>query len=141
MFKQIDEIPKSRYEKFNTVRRSIDADIRDAEAQGILKFEFVGDYNFKTLHQTAREEADKLNRQAYMDYRRAKLAEDPELKNVKFDYWDKTIARKYKVSSIKDGEIRRVFCEIVPDALNTSWEAAYETYLAKKALKQMGGMK
>ena len=55
MIKPIDEIPKNINEQRKIYRKQISDDIQEAIDKGILKFEFVGNYNFKTLAQMARE--------------------------------------------------------------------------------------
>jgi len=125
-FRPIDEIPKPPAELAKTIRRRIRDDIAEAEKQGVYKFEFVGDYNFKTLAQTAREEADRLNRDAIVKHKREKEAENPANKDVNYNVYDKSLPKKYTITSIKtekDG-IRRVFCEIHPENIGKGWEMA-----------------
>lgn len=122
MIKPIDEIPKNITEKRRSYRESICADIREAIDKGIYKFEFVGDYNFKTLAQVAGEEARSV---AFSIV--GKWSKDNPQYKERYRYWipgSWAVNREMqliKVSSIK-GETpgqRRVFCEIKPDMDST----------------------
>ena len=115
MIKAIDEIPKNVNEQRRSYRQRICDDIQEAIDKGIYKFEFVGDYNFKTLAQIAGEEARnmawKIVRQWSVD--------NPQYKE-RYKYWlpgGWQVNREMqliKVSSVKGEtpEKRRVFCEI-----------------------------
>lgn len=115
MIKAIDEIPKNVNEQRRSYRQRICDDIQEAIDKGIYKFEFVGDYNFKTLAQMAGEEARnvawKIVRQWSVD--------NPQYKE-RYKFWipgswqvNKEM-QLIKVSSVKGEtpEKRRVFCEI-----------------------------
>ena len=65
--KPIDEIPLNIQDKRKSQRENIRADILEAIKNGISKFEFDGDYNWKYLAQYAREEADMIWRKKYRD--------------------------------------------------------------------------
>ena len=117
MIKPIDEIPMNLAERRKCYRDSIRADIQEAIEKGIYKFEFVGEYNFKTLSGAAGEEARNIS---YKIIR--KWSDDhPEYKE-RYKYWlpQSWEAKKLeliKVSSVKGEtpEKRRVFCEIKRD--------------------------
>lgn len=118
MIKPIDEIPKNITEKRRSYREGICADIREAIDKGIYKFEFVGDYNFKTLAQIAGEEARNVAFSIVCKWSK----DNPQYKE-RYRYWipgSWAVNREMqliKVSSIKGEtpEQRRVFCEIKQD--------------------------
>ena len=118
MIKPIDEIPKNVSEQRRSYRQRIVDDIQEAIDKDIYKFEFVGDYNFKTLSQIAGEEARNV---AYKIVR-TWSAENPQSRD-RYAYWipgSWEVNRKMqliKVSSVKGEtpEKRRVFCEIKKD--------------------------
>ena len=118
MIKPIDEIPKNINEQRKIYRKQISDDIQEAIDKGIFKFEFVGDYNFKTLAQMAREEA----RNVAFKIVRKWSAENPQYKE-RYKWWIpgswnvNNEMNLIKVSSVKGEtpEKRRVFCEINPD--------------------------
>ena len=60
MIKPVDEIPMTRSERYQHYRENIQADINTAIRDRIPIFEFVGDYNFKTLANAARVEKDRI---------------------------------------------------------------------------------
>lgn len=117
MIKPIDEIPRNINDKRKEYRQKIKDDLQEAMDNGILKFEFVGnDYNFKTLAQTAREEADKMVRKIIHEWSKA----HPEYTKryaFLFGWRDNKEMELIKITSIKGEtkDIRRVFCEIKPD--------------------------
>ena len=118
MIKPIAEIPKSRAEKSRSYREMIRADIKEAIDRNINKFEFVGDYNFKTLAQMAQEEARNVAWKIVFQWSK----DNPQYKE-RYKYWIPGVweANKamelIKVSSVKGEtpEKRRVFCEIKQD--------------------------
>ena len=118
MIKPIDEIPKNQAEKRRSYREQICSDIQEAIDRGIYRFEFVGDYNFKTLAQIANEEAQNF---AWKIVRQWSVY-NPQYKK-RYNYWipgswqiNKEM-NLIRVSSVKGEtpEKRRVFCEIKPD--------------------------
>lgn len=118
MIKPINEIPKNINEQRKIYRKQISDDIQEAIDKGILKFEFVGNYNFNTLAQMAREEARNI---AFKIVRKWS-AENPQYKE-RYKWWIpgswnvNTEMNLINVSSVKGEtpEKRRVFCEINPD--------------------------
>lgn len=118
MIKAIDEIPKNLNEQRASYRQRIRDDIQEALEKGIYKFEFVGDYNFKTLAGVARKEARSV---AWKIVRQWAI-ENPQYKE-RYKFWipgSWEINKRMeiiKVSSVKGEtpEKRRVFCEIKPD--------------------------
>lgn len=118
MIKPIDEIPQSVQSKAKSNRQKIRNDIQEALDHGISKFEFVGDYNFKYLHQYAREEADRFWRKMFRDITLPHYPEWKEKYKQKYIFLSERNLRKYNpiiISSIKGekaGE-KRVFCEIL----------------------------
>lgn len=134
-FKAVDEIPHGKMAQYKTIRQRIREDIAEAEKQGVYKFEFVGDYNFKTLMNTAREEADRMNRQAVVDFGRKAKAANPEYDGVYFNAYDRSLSKKYKITSVKTDEegVRRVFCEIDPDGIEKGWQQAVKDYEKRQA--------
>ena len=62
MIKPIDEIPMNQAQQRETYRKHIREDFQEAMDKDIRKFEFVGDYNFNTLQNTAREEGRRFIR-------------------------------------------------------------------------------
>lgn len=116
MIKPIDDIPRNINQRRNEYRQKIKDDIQEAMSKGIWKFEFVGEYNFKTLAQTAREEADRMARTITHEWSKA----HPEYKqrySYIFGWRDNKDMELIKISSIQGEtkDIRRVFCEIKPD--------------------------
>ena len=118
MIKPIDEIPKNQAEQRKSYRQQVREDIQEAIDNGIYKFEFIGDYNFKTLAGIATEEARNVAAKILYTWSN----NHPEYKK-RYEYWkcgswevNKKIGLK-KISSIKGEtpEKRRVFCEINPD--------------------------
>lgn len=132
-FRSIDEIPKPPVWQAKTIRQRIRDDIAEAEKQGVYKFEFVGNYNFKTLATTAREEAERLERQAICELREQKVRENHENDDVYYSQYDKTLPKKYNISSIKGEKegTRRVFCEIIPENLENGWQIALKRHIAQ----------
>lgn len=108
MIRPVDKLPDGRWAGSKGYRMRIRADIQEAMDKGIARFEFVGDYNYRTLGNTAREEADKLN------YRLVQ----PILRNSKY-YRQISVYELKRVfpvtiitaKSETPGE-RRVYCEI-----------------------------
>lgn len=118
MIKPIDEIPLNVSEQRNNYRQMIRNDILEAMDKGILKFEFVGEYNYKYLAQYAREEAESIVRKMVFDYSKRHPEYKERHKYCFFSYWE--VNRKkgiIRISSIKGEtpEKRRVFCSIHPD--------------------------
>ena len=118
MIKPVDEIPKNRNDQRRGYRDRIRADIQEAIDKGIYKFEFVGDYNFKTLAQTAGEEARCVAWRILRNW----SDDHPEYKE-RYKFWLPTSWQikneldLIRVSSVKGEtpEKRRVFCEIKQD--------------------------
>lgn len=116
MIRKVEEIPMSPQEKNRSQRELIRRDIEEAMKQHIDKFEFIGEgYNYKYLSGYAREEAERI-------FRKTTLPVAIELKKeLKTETGEKYIflpspweykGRAFKISSIKDGDSRRVFCTI-----------------------------
>jgi len=118
MIKPLAEIPKNLNEQRKSYREKICADIQEGIDRNINRFEFVGDYNFKTLAGVAREEARnvawKIVRQWSID--------NPEYKE-RYKFWmpgswqvnrDMELIKVSSIKGEKPGE-RRVFCEIKQD--------------------------
>lgn len=126
--KKLDEIPRNCKQKAASQREHILADIQTALAEGIEKFEFVGEeYNYRNLAQyarsVAREETGRRLRILWMDTH-------SDNKRVPH-YYDRHIEQVpwIEISSIKDEkQERRVFCEIHPDGLQEKIKA-HELYL------------
>lgn len=118
MIKPVDEIPKTLNQKRRSYREQICADIQEAIDKGIYRFEFIGDYNFKTLAQYAGEEARNI---AWKIVRKWSL-DNPQYKE-RYKFWipgSWEVNKKMqliRVSSVKGEtpEKRRVFCEIRED--------------------------
>lgn len=118
MIKPIDEIPKNLSEQRKSYREQIRSDIQEAIDKGIYRFEFVGDYNFKTLAGVAREEARTVAWKIVIQWSK----DNPQYKE-RYKFWlpgSWQVNREMeliKVSSIKGEtpEKRRVFCEIKQD--------------------------
>jgi len=110
MIKPVDEIPMNLNEKRQAYGDKIREDIREAMRLGVTKFEFVGDYNFKTLAQTAREEANHFT----MTMVRNWLKDNPGYNTRDFAWGDVLKFGIIKIHSVKGDtpETRRVFCEI-----------------------------
>jgi hypothetical protein len=118
MIKPIVEIPKNQKEKWESYREKIRADIQEAIDRNINRFEFVGDYNFKTLAQMASEEARNI---AWKIVR--KWSNDNPQYKERYKFWipgswqvnkDLQLIKVSSVKGEKPGE-RRVFCEIKQD--------------------------
>ena len=118
MIKPIDEIPKNLNEQRRSYRDMICADIQEAIDKGIHRFEFIGDYNFKTLAQYAGEEARNMAWKIVRQWSK----DNPQYKE-RYKFWipgswqvNKDM-KLIKVSSVKGEtpEKRRVFCEIKQD--------------------------
>lgn len=118
MIKPVDEIPMNVPEQRRSYRQEIKNDIRAAMDGGILKFEFVGDYNYKYLAQYAREEAESIVRKLIRDWINKHPEYKEQLKFCFMRYWEVNREKEIiRISSIK-GETpgkRRVFCSICPD--------------------------
>lgn len=118
MIKPIEEIPKNLNEQRASYREQIRNDMQEAIANGIFRFEFVGNYNFKTLAQYAGEEARNV---AWKIVRQWSIV-NPQYKE-RYKFWipgSWEVNKKMqliKVSSVKGEtpEKRRVFCEIKQD--------------------------
>ena len=82
MIKPLDEIPKSQAEQRKSYRQKICEDIQEAIDKGIYKFEFVGDYNFKTLAGIAGEEARHMAQKIVREW----SANHPEYLE-RYSYW------------------------------------------------------
>ena len=118
MIKPIVEIPKTQKEKWESYREKIRADIQEGIDRNINLFEFVGDYNFKTLAGVAREEARNV---AWKIVRQWSI-NNPQYKE-RYKFWipgswqlnkDLQLIKVSSVKGEKTGE-RRVFCEIKQD--------------------------
>lgn len=114
MIKAVDEIPMSKAKERKSYRDKIRKDLQEAIDKGIMRFEFVGDYNYKYLAQYAREEGDKIIRNAFysvMAKHRSEFGEN-------YCGWYKVkpnISKYFSVTTVK-GETKdnpRVFCEIM----------------------------
>lgn len=118
MIKPIDEIPMNVPDKRRSYREMIRNDILEAMDKRILKFEFIGDYNYKYLAQYAGEEAEKIVRKMFFEWCKAHPEYKQKDKWFTLNYWKLNREKGIiKVSSIK-GETpdkRRVFCNIAPD--------------------------
>ena len=139
MIKPIDEIPKNKAEKSRSYRDQIRSDIQEAIDKGIYRFEFVGDYNFKTLAQMAGEEARNI---AFNIVRKWSV-ENPQYRE-RYRFWipgswqvNKEM-QLIKISSVKGEtpEKRRVFCEIKQDM--ESIIRAYAEQMCKGYEKNVG---
>ena len=117
MIKAIDEIPQNKAQKQNSYRERIREDIQEALDKGIYKFEFVGDYNFKTLQNTAREEADKIVRKIEYSWWKEHPEYKEQLKWSPFSWSDNKKFKLISITSVKCEipQERRVFCEIKQD--------------------------
>lgn len=140
MIKPIVEIPKNQKEKWESYREKIRDDIQEAIDRNINRFEFVGDYNFKTLAQMASEEARSV---AWKIVR--KWSNDNPQYKERYKFWipgswqlNKDL-QLIKVSSVKGEtpEKRRVFCEIKPDM--ESIIRAYAEKICKEHEKKVNG--
>lgn len=118
MIKPIDEIPQTEAQKRKNYREQIRNDIQDAINNGVGQYEFVGEYNFKYLHQYAREEAERLWRKTF---RNIVLPHYPEWKekyqqeHIFLSEFDFRRYNNVKISAVKSdtpGE-KRVFCEVL----------------------------
>lgn len=116
MIKPVDEIPQTLQEKRQSYRAMIRADIQAAIDSGVKKFEFVGDeYNYKYLHQYAREEADNMTDKALRPLLQAAAQEQGW--NYLRPYRIRRSGRYIKITQHKAADRMHVFCEIRPDAL------------------------
>ena len=118
MIVPIDEIPKNMVEERKSYRERIRNDIQEAIDKGISKFEFVGDYNFKTLRGTAQEEADRVVYKIVLEWKKKHPDYDFKALHVGASIWSVNQTKHLiQISSVK-GETpdkRRVFCKIQPD--------------------------
>ena len=115
MIKPIDEIPKNLAEERKSYRNRVRSDIQEAINNGIYKFEFVGDYNFKTLASIAREEASRVVWSIIIDWSKNNPQYDKRYKYWRSGSWGANDRLGLiKISSVKGEtpEKRRVFCEI-----------------------------
>lgn len=117
MIRPVGEIPQSTAQKRESYRQKIRDDIQAAIDNGPGKYEFIGDYNFKYLHQYAREEADRFWRNLFLKITRPHYSEWKERFQQKYIFlndWEFRGFSFIKIISVKgekDGE-KRVFCEI-----------------------------
>lgn len=115
MIKPVETIPMNATAKRQSYRGMIRGDIEDAIAQGITKFEFDGDYNWKYLAQYAREEADTIWRRAFANImREAGSKYGIKVSNYLPCYKDK--GQYIKIHSVKMTDRIHVYCEIDPEA-------------------------
>lgn len=137
MIKVIEEIPipiKSR-----SRRDMVRNDIREALDKGIKLFEFAGDPTYKGLSQAAKDVADEFKWKKICEIQtkcREEMLTEDEKKIPGFYVHPKGVW-EYKniwifISSVKDGEGRRVFCRI--DDVKELEEAVKEDF--GKALKK-----
>lgn len=126
MIKPVDEIPMNVVEKRKAYRERIVEDIREAMRTNVNKFEFIGDYNFKTLANTAREEARHFSRTMIRNW----LKEHPEYNTREHSWPDVDKIKLVEIHSLKGEtpEKTRVFCEINPDP-----DTAIKEYLDHRA--------
>lgn len=118
MIKAVDEIPMSKAKERKSYRDKIRKDLQEAIDKGIMRFEFVGDYNYKYLAQYAREEVDKLMRVTFGD---VAARHRGEFENIRLNwYMIKPRMKYFKVTSIRTEEKDkpRVFCEMVGGKLD-----------------------
>lgn len=133
----LDEIPQSLAGKRQSYREMIRADIQTAIDQGITKFEFEGDYNWKYLAQYAREEADNIWRKRWL-----KIIQEA---NAKHDLHCSTLppytekGKYIKITSVKMGDRIHVYGQIYPLALERICGEVIEGALKEKekAVKKM----
>ena len=111
MIRPIDVIPENVIEKRKSYRENIRRDIREAIDRGIRQFEFVGDYNYKYLHQYASEEARRTAFEiAREKFRVIRGNEEFYISPIELKY-DKYISVSY-VKRKDDPKEKRVFCRI-----------------------------
>lgn len=131
MIKPINEIPHGVADKRKSYREMIRTDIQTAIDQGIDKFEFDGDYNWKYLAQYAREEADMIWRRKWTEIMRAAKAEHGFRYAGIPNYRDKT---KYiKITTCKMPDRIHVYCQIDYDAPERICKAEIDKLLQEKA--------
>lgn len=124
MVKPVNAIPDSIGQKHYSYRDTIRRDIEYAIKNGITKFEFEGNFNWRYLQHYAREEGYKLT-----DRIAQEKADELHLSN----YLDRPlrIRNYYMPRNLRDGELRHikitsrkekdrlhVYCEIFPDAID-----------------------
>lgn len=137
MIRPLDEIPQTPKTHWKTYRQKIREDIQEALDKGISKFEFVGDeYNYKTLGQTVREEADRMNRTMVMDAMRKARDEDILEGIPTYSVYELKAVFPLHISTIKGEKEkeRRVFCEI--DTIDDFKERVIGEYMAISKAKQ-----
>lgn len=110
----VHEIPQNVSEKRQSYRASIREDLRQAMEQGISKFEFTGDYNYKYLAQYAREEASRLMRELLQEIIPLLRKQYGEKAACFLPSHAPTFFNIFTVHAYKDKEhdTTRVFCEV-----------------------------
>ena len=120
MIKPIDEIPKEVQKQRTGYRELIRNDIMEAMDKKILKFEFIGDYNYKYLQQYAQDIANDIVRKMIYDWNKKHPEYRERYEYCMMPYLYYKINREkeiIKISSVKGEtkEKRRVFCSICSD--------------------------
>lgn len=137
MVKEVAEIPTSGNVRVSNYRQMIRDDIQYAIDNGINKFEFEGDYNYKYLKQYAQEVANKIMslkiNKLYREYKEQELTEQE--KTGKGFYLSLKSGWEFRprfinVTSIKGEERRRVFCEIDLSELENRVKKEFDNSLA-----------
>ena len=114
MIKPVEQIPLNAAGKRQSYRGMIRADIEQAIAEGITKFEFEGEYKWKYLAGYAREEADTIWRNTWYKIMR-EAREKYGYKGGRVpSYSDK--GQYIKIHSVKMEDRIHVYCEIDPEA-------------------------
>jgi len=114
MIKPVDQIPLNAAGKRQSYRGMIRADIEQAIAEGITKFEFEGDYNWKYLAGYAREEADTIWRSTWSKIMREASEKYGFKVGIVPSY---SVKGQYiKIHSVKMEDRIHVYCEIDPEA-------------------------
>ena len=133
MIKPVDEIPMTRSERYQHYRENIQTDINTAIRDRIPIFEFVGDYNFKTLANAARVEKDRICEKKVREI----IRENEIFKGHYLSAWEFRRLYPIIISSVKgekSGE-RRVFCRIDFENLDKLEELVIEA--AKIRIKEI----
>ena len=135
--KEVEFIPNAYAKKGLTTKEQIEADFREAFDKHISKFEFEGNYNYKTLGQNARDVAEKIFRDSIYtparDFVVNKLSQELGRNDITCEHFYREYKFAIKISSVTQDDRIHVYAEIDYDYIND-----YKSTLEKRTRYNYG---